>query len=635
MQAEPNALDRESPGGRSRVRPFVFLPSVLLLAVAPFLIHRDVEFKSDDWLLISRGVETGIAAGLWRNFTRPFCDTWTLEFYRPLFTWSFCLEGNLFGGDPRPYYYVNIAWHVLASLAGFLLLKRLIGAWPALIATALFASSPWSVNNLAWFAGRCSTVATFFVFAAALAYGRWVDRGRGGQPVGALVFATIGVFYRETCLFAPFLCFLLDLFEGRRDRSAFKRWVLLSLPFVVYMIAKYFVLGTLVGGYERMTSRRGPPLNETGLGDVMRQWFEVVLRLTVPGPGDKRPDWGVVRTAAAVATGLLLLNGVAGGLLKRKAFWLVLIFAAVQVGPLLFVDTEVHSGTSQRWYAALWGIAAIYAMAAWFGRVRGVGFVLLAVAFGSAEWRLHQNLREYETASRVSRKIREAIGSATADTVVVYNVRVHLGASAFFSVGLGQTQLPPFVPAAKKAAFAVMNEHRWGYDERTQSFVGLRLFDRGEAVSLLWVDYDNEVVGAIPLSYINDGRELFGRLPKIAMATPKETVTPQALDEILEFDASGIDRVLVYVHAPCAQFVVERYRGVVYVDTEYGTDGRFRMRLRDYLEFGTLLDGAAKGRTFVWVVGYDKSEGTFIPKTWSEVYDYRSVVPQEEPRRRR
>lgn len=639
---------------------------VIAAAVFPYVFHHTPEFKSDDILLIARGVETGIFEGLVRNFTRPFCDTWTIEFYRPLFTFSYCLEGHIFGADPRGYFWLNVAWHALAMAAGYFVLARLLNVKTALFASLLFAANPWSANNVGWLVGRCTVVCALCVWLAVLAYRRYVDRGRTGLPWLAFSFATVGVFYRETALFAPVLIFLIDVFSKRRDLRAWRDWTFLTLPFVVYMVVKFFVLGTFVGGYARMEDLRGKVEKEATRTERAKEISEAVLDLFCPGYGDDRNNFdplaawvgsqkwspekwqrkefaqplqfgrdqrrSAIWTLVCAAVATLFLNGLLGGMLKRKSTWIILLFTVVNAAPLLAIDVSVHAGTAQRWYVIMWGIGALATIAMLSGKSRPIGLVAWGILFLSNGLRLHENLAEYDKASRVMTAVRTAIKEAPEDTVVVYNVKVHAGASAFYSVGLGQTQLPPFADG-KKAAYPVFVNHQWGPDEKTQALLGPVLLSRGQKVGLLWIDYEKGVCGAIPQAQLEQVAPIWNAMPRLVVHSPKEIVTKDAVELLLDCDTMGCDRIDVYLHTQVAQSVLHHARRGKYKYAEFTADGRFKLQLRTSLEYASLMPSPAeKGRSFLWVVAYEK-EATAQPKAWSDFYEIWSAVPHEKPTR--
>ncbi len=98
--------------------------------------------------------------------------------YYPLVHTSFWIERAMFGSRPLVHHVTNVLLHGLAALLFWALLRRLQvpGAW---LAAALFALHPVQVESVAWITERKNVLALVFYLAAALAYVRFAERGRG------------------------------------------------------------------------------------------------------------------------------------------------------------------------------------------------------------------------------------------------------------------------------------------------------------------------------------------------------------------------------------------------------------------------------------------------------------------------
>ena len=633
-----------------RLAPWVGAVLFALLSLLPFLFHHEAEFKSDDFLLIARGAETGIIDGLVRNFARPFCDTWTIEFYRPLFTWSFCIDANLLGGKAGLYLIENLVWHVLAVGLGYLLFRKLIGARFAALSAILFIANPWAANNISWFAGRCTVVCTAFIFLGALIHLRRMDREarenrRAGLPWLEFLIVLVAMFYRETALFLVVLIFLLDLAHGRRDLRAFRDWCFLSAPFLIYLVCKRVVLGTWIGGYARISALQGHPVRNTGVVDVVGGWAGALSDLFIPGDGGLLAsfEWEPLRwTQVALLAGLVVLAGFKSARPhgQRMGGWLFL-FAILHIAPILAVDSTVHGGTAQRWYTVMWAIAGVYgAMAARSRFPNLAALVVLGLAATSAV-RLHDNLEDYDASARLSIELRHKIDQAGSDLVFVYNVMPYDGASAFYAVGMGQSQLPPFSDGSK-SVYPVFLTEKFGPFYTDQTPVAPWLHHEGLAISALWLDLVDRKVSFLPPRVLDGGYARFASIPRLPihiMQNGRDVTSKDVIDNVtdldLEIDARGLERIDLHVMAPIAEIRFSRYRGQKYWSGEFDDD-RFHERLRDMLESVTLLDGPAKGRCWLWVVGYDKVSDTegLEPSRVSVFKELHVVIPQSKPLRR-
>ena len=622
----------------ARLPRAIVMPLLAVIAATPFVLRRTAEFKSDDILLIAQGVEQGVFGGLVRNFARPFCDTWVIEFYRPLFTWSFCLDGHLFGGDPTAYYAVNIGWHVLAVLAAYAFLRRLVGAEAAFLATLLFAANPWACNNVAWLAGRCTTVASVLVWLGAALYLDHRDRGRTKVPWHVVFIATIAIFYRETCLYLPVLCFLSDVFRKRLDFRAIRNGFMLSLPFVVYMLAKIAALGTWLGGYVRLDSLRSERLVEQTPFALATEIGTAWLELLVPGSGEglpgEAPPWDAIRWATLGVFVLLIGLGLFGRGWRRATFWLFVTFVVVHAAPLLAVDRAVHGGTAQRWSTIMWGVAAALAVAARYSRMPRLAATLILLLAAAGFYRLDANLAQYDRASSLSREIRRQITACETDIVCVYNLKIYDGASAFYAVGMGQTQLPPFVPAGKgKRVYPIFAHHRWGQAIETQVPVAPMLAARGESVATLFVDYDNHQVLRVDPMLVYQVTKLRD-LPRLEVDVPSAPFTDDVEQLTISCRADGLERIDIHTVVPLTHDWRVRTRRAPYSRGEFTADGRYVEDITPLLEYATLLPGPSDGRTFIWLVGWknvDDFANGRSPAAVSEVFEVRSTVPQVSP----
>ncbi len=621
-----------------------------LLSALPFFFHHEAEFKSDDFLLIARGAETGIVEGLVRNFVRPFCDTWTIEFYRPLFTWSFCVDANVFGARAGLYMWENLVWHVLAVGLGYVLLRKLIGARFAALASILFIANPWVANNVSWFAGRCTVVCTAFIFLGALIHLRRLERiaargHDGGLPWALFFVVLVAVFYRETALFLVVLVFLLDLAHGRRDARAFRDWCFLSLPFALYLLCKKAVLGTWIGGYARIAALQGNPVRNTGVADMLGSWAGALSDLFIPGDGGLTASfaWEPVRwTQIGLLTALVVLAMVRASTTDGRSMgrWLFL-FVILHIAPILAIDSTVHGGTAQRWYTVMWAIAGVYGALAARSRWPNLASVAVLGLAAMSALRLHDNLEDYDASARLSIELRHQIDQAGNDLVFVYNVMPYDGASAFYAVGLGQSQLPPFADG-KKSAYPIFLAEKFGPAYTDQTPIAPWLHHEGRPLSALWLDLVDRKVSFLPPRILEAGYARFASIPRLPIRLLQDgrdvtdkRVIENVTDLDLEIDAAGLQRIDLHVMAPIAEIRFSRYRGQKYWSSEFDGD-KFHERLRDMLESVTLLDGAAGGRCWLWVVGYDKvsdSEG-LEPRAVSVFKELRVVIPQAEPRRR-
>lgn len=160
-------------------------------------------------------------------------------YYRPLVLLSLAMDRALWGLSGAGHHLHSLAWHVGASAALFMLLRRLVPPVGAIWGTTLFALHPAQSEAVAWIAARNDSMAALFVFAGVfLLLDERVSRGRlvlGGVAV------LCGMLSKESAVLAPILLVLLDLARHGRPVGWRRHGV------AVGAVAVWFVLRTAAG----------------------------------------------------------------------------------------------------------------------------------------------------------------------------------------------------------------------------------------------------------------------------------------------------------------------------------------------------------------------------------------------------
>jgi tetratricopeptide (TPR) repeat protein len=111
---------------------------------------------------------------------RIWCELKVTPQYYPVVYSVFWVEYRLWGDATLGYHLTNIAWHALAALLVWRILRRL--AIPgACLAAAIFALHPLQVESVAWITELKNTLSGVFYLAALLTYLRFAGRV---EPVG-------------------------------------------------------------------------------------------------------------------------------------------------------------------------------------------------------------------------------------------------------------------------------------------------------------------------------------------------------------------------------------------------------------------------------------------------------------------
>lgn len=175
---------------------------------------------------------------------------------RPLRTLEFALDHALFGLDPTAFHLHGLAWHVLACVLLFLLLRALVGsALPAAAGAVIWAVHPMQTESVAWVSSRGDVAMGACLFGALLA--ALHSRGRDRALVVSLALSGVAMLYKETGVVVPALVVLLRVVRptpgGRSGdvvralRDSWPWWVLAG----VYLVYRSSVM---VGGLDHVTT---------------------------------------------------------------------------------------------------------------------------------------------------------------------------------------------------------------------------------------------------------------------------------------------------------------------------------------------------------------------------------------------
>lgn len=223
---------------------------VVLLAVVTFAVysqvtsHRFLNYDDGQFIYENAHVSQGLTAS---------SITWALTSsevgWYPLTWLSHELDVALWGVNPGPHLFTNVAIHVVTACLLFfallLLLRRGIAVsrsgddsaaipYVAAFVAALFALHPMHVESVAWASERKDTLSTLFIVLALLLYARAPQKRLGLALAMAASLAA-----KQMYVTFPFVLLLLDYWPmGRlRSRADLKARVMEKLPLFALSIA--------------------------------------------------------------------------------------------------------------------------------------------------------------------------------------------------------------------------------------------------------------------------------------------------------------------------------------------------------------------------------------------------------------
>jgi hypothetical protein len=160
-------------------------------------------FQFDDYAIFSDA-----------SLTSPWgwAEVWRPMQTRPLTYFSFWLNYELGGKNPAGYHAVNLALHLACVLVLFDVLKKLMPAKGAFLATAIFAVHPIQTEAVAYIFARGTLLATLFCL---LSLRDWT----AGRHWRATVWFAVALLAKEECVAYPAFLFLLYLSISRNVRE--------------------------------------------------------------------------------------------------------------------------------------------------------------------------------------------------------------------------------------------------------------------------------------------------------------------------------------------------------------------------------------------------------------------------------
>ena len=244
---------------------FGVLAVLCVLAFANTLNH---EFVWDDNFQIVRNPFLHGDEPLSRLFVT---DVWgythpdqkgTSNYYRPLQMVTYRFIGGIAGLNPSAFHAVNLVFHVLATLAGYLVVWQLTKAyWVAISASALFALHPIHTEAVVWIAALPELGCTLFFFLSFWLFLRAEESSSGERSKTAqtqtprlwslslLAFA-VALFWKEMVLTLPIVISAYLFMVSYADQPLVPRIaksVRRVLPYLAvvggYLLVRYLVLG--------------------------------------------------------------------------------------------------------------------------------------------------------------------------------------------------------------------------------------------------------------------------------------------------------------------------------------------------------------------------------------------------------
>lgn len=198
----------------------------------------------------------------WGGLVRIWTDPTATQQYYPLLHGAFWLEHKLWEDWITGYHLITLAWHLVAVLLLYSILRNL-NIPGALLAAAIFALHPVMVESVAWVSEQKNTLSAVFYLAAFRVYLEYDESRQRSYYSISLVLFTLGLLTKTVTATLP--AAMLVIFWWQRGRIDWRRDVLPLTPFFVLGAAggivtawvEYTLIGAQGESFELSLVERG------------------------------------------------------------------------------------------------------------------------------------------------------------------------------------------------------------------------------------------------------------------------------------------------------------------------------------------------------------------------------------------
>jgi hypothetical protein len=431
---------------------FYLLGLFLLAAFVAFSININSYFLSDDFVQIGKVLHGN------------FSVSWGQEhggFFRPLFIWSYVIDGRIWGARPLGYHVTNVIFHGLNAFLVFQLAAKLLqrfaptssgGTGVAIAAAALFLLHPSHTEAVTWISGRADLIATFFVLASLLAYLDYTNTARASRLITSLACFILALLAKESAICLPFLILVVSFASPNRIGQAIgqilKTFALFLSILVGFIIIRSLVIGSLIGGYgtaQHLNFSPGwirdrlleasvrsvlPPLPITWLSFLFKPLQSPIFYLIVAI---------AIATVATIAIGRRRLDDAPARKLQNRFLLTLAVLFLVSLLPVISLRLSLYETLGERflYLPTVFACLLIAYLCSLLIRSRRVALLLLICALSLCSWSLYRTNMIWRDAAKLSRNITaDLIGSAAEDRILILNAPDNLRGVPVFHNGL-------------------------------------------------------------------------------------------------------------------------------------------------------------------------------------------------------
>jgi protein O-mannosyl-transferase len=364
----------------------------IFLIVATFCVYSQIKdhqfINYDDGILITKNsrVQAGFTnENILRVFTTAHFGGW-----QPVTSFSYILDYQLYGLNPKGFLLTNLFIHIANSLLLFLILFRMTGAiWKSAFVAVLFSLHPLNVESVAWAAERKNVLSAFFMFLTIWAYIGYTEKPTAKKLSLVTLLFSFGIMSKPMVVTLPFALLLFDFWPLERfqlvqrqqelnveqkdekldGKEKFLKLVLEKLPlFILSFLCSIWTL--MIFEKPEETVSQDPVSIVTTLSNVMFAYSEylwkmvwpIELAILYPHPGNVLALWKIFLCGIA----LLFITTISIKLIRKAPyfamgwFWylgtLIPVIGFINLGLHLIADRYVYLPLIGIFIIVAWGI---------------------------------------------------------------------------------------------------------------------------------------------------------------------------------------------------------------------------------------------------------------------------------------
>lgn len=200
----------------SRISKGIMLGLTILVLTAYWpLQHNDFinEYDDSQYILDNPFIQNGLT---WESVRWAFTSFYAANWH-PL-TWiSHMVDIELYGLNAGGHHLTNLALHIAATLALFVLLKVATGSiWASAFVASLFSVHPLHVESVAWAAERKDVLSAFLGLVSVNLYVAYARKGALSRYILCLCAFALGLMAKPMLVSIPVVMLLLDYWPLNR-----------------------------------------------------------------------------------------------------------------------------------------------------------------------------------------------------------------------------------------------------------------------------------------------------------------------------------------------------------------------------------------------------------------------------------